>query len=317
MALHVFLFLLVVCLLSLALLWRLGWLRLPPSHSQGWTIRSGVHRRLLPRTPLDCPACRLASTPASGVEPTPVRPWREVKSRRGAPKRVNTEGFACPNQQCAYFGITDAHIHALVGDGKHGQAEWIQTFRGPACHTTFSARRHTPLYRLKPLPVPGRSRALCAGRRAGCFRSRTRLRLSSGDYYLLADSCWRARTHLARALLPPSLAPSPPAGPLLRTRLRSSKHVLWLWLAIDPRSKLVPVLHLGPRTQHAAHLVIHSLRESRAPGCIPLFTSDGLNLYFYALTAHLGHWLQAGRHGRTRHQWQVEADLIYGQVKKC
>ena len=37
----------------------------------------------------------------------------------------------------------------LFGDGKHGQAEPIQTFRGPACHTTFSARRHTPLYRLK------------------------------------------------------------------------------------------------------------------------------------------------------------------------
>ena len=60
-----------------------------------------------------------------------------------------TEGYACPNQQCAYFGITEAHIHALVGDGKHGQAERIQTFRGPACHSTFSARRDTPLYCLK------------------------------------------------------------------------------------------------------------------------------------------------------------------------
>jgi transposase-like protein len=79
----------------------------------------------------------------------PVRPWCEVKSRRGAPKRIPTEGFACPDQQCPYFGITDAHIHALVGDGKHGHAERIQTFRGPACHTTFSARRHTPMYRLK------------------------------------------------------------------------------------------------------------------------------------------------------------------------
>jgi transposase-like protein len=62
---------------------------------------------------------------------------------------VNTEGFACPNQQCAYCGITDAHIHALVGDGKHGQTEHIQTFRCQACHATFTARRHTPLYRLK------------------------------------------------------------------------------------------------------------------------------------------------------------------------
>ena len=47
----------------------------------------------------------------------------------------------------------------------------------------------------------------------------------------------------------------------LRTRLRSCQKVLWLWLAIDPCTKLLPVLHLGPRTQHAAHMVIHSLRQ--------------------------------------------------------
>lgn len=68
----------------------------------------------------------------------------------------------------------------------------------------------------------------------------------------------------------------------LRTRLRSSTHLLWLWLAIDPLTKLVPVLHLGPRTQHAAHIVIHSLRQILVPGCLPLFISDGLNMYFYA-----------------------------------
>jgi IS1 family transposase len=93
--------------------------------------------------------------------------------------------------------------------------------------------------------------------------------------------------------------------------------VLWLWLAIDPRTKILPVLHLGPRTQNLAHRVIHSLRELLAPGCLPLFSSDGLNLYFYALTAHFGHWLEADRQGRHRRQWQVEPRLIYGQVKKC
>jgi hypothetical protein len=65
-----------------------------------------------------------------------------------------------------------------------------------------------------------------------------------------------------------------------------------------------------------AHLVIHSLREILAPGCIPLFTSDGLNVYFYALTAHFGQWLEVARRGRKVHQWQVAAGLIYGQVKK-
>ncbi len=92
--------------------------------------------------------------------------------------------------------------------------------------------------------------------------------------------------------------------------------MLWLWLAIDPLTKLLPVLALGPRTQHMAHSVIHSLREILAPGCIPVFTSDGLNVYFYALTAHFGQWLQVARRGRKVRQWQVAAKLIYGQVKK-
>jgi hypothetical protein len=103
----------------------------------------------------------------------------------------------------------------------------------------------------------------------------------------------------------------------LRTRLRSAKQVLWLWLAIDPCTKLLPVLSLGPRTQHVAHLLIHSLRQILAPGCLPLFTSDGLNVYFYALTAHFGHWREVSRRGRKVLRWQVAAGLLYGQVKKC
>jgi hypothetical protein len=140
MALHVYVFLLVVRLfLLLALLWQLDWFALRPSSSPGGAKRSRLPRLLKPRTPDDCPAGRLASPASSaGVPaPVPVRPWREVKSRRGAPKRINTEGFACPNPQCQYFGNTEAHIHALVGDGKHGVAEPIQTFRCQKCRTTF------------------------------------------------------------------------------------------------------------------------------------------------------------------------------------
>ena len=64
------------------------------------------------------------------------------------------------------------------------------------------------------------------------------------------------------------------------------------------------------------HMVIHSLRQLLAPSCLPLFTSDGLNVYFYALTAHFGQWLAGSRRGRKVRQWQVAAELIYGQVKK-
>lgn len=317
MALYVFVFLLVVCLLlSLTILWRLDWLPFQPSSSPGAAKHSAPHRLLKPRSPDDCLACRLGSTAAFGGGPAPVRPWCEVKSRRGAPKRVNTEGFACPKQQCFYFGITDAHIHALVGDGTHGHAERIQTFRCQACRTTFSARRHTPLYRLKTpsqqiamvLSALAEGLDVSAAERVFGYRHATIttwLTRAGGHAHTLHERFF-SHLHLPHLQLDE-----------LRTRLRWAKQVLWLWLAIDPRTKILPVLSLGPRTQHMAHRVIHSLRQILAPGCLPLFTSDGLNLYFYALTAHFGHWLPVRRRGHIVRRWQVAAGLIYGQVKKC
>jgi hypothetical protein len=170
----------------------------------------------------------------------------------------------------------------LFGDGKHDHTEPSQTFRCQACHTTFSERRHTPLYRLKP---PSQQVAMVltalaegldpsAAERVFGYRQATVTSLS--------DARGLARTDVTRALLPPSLAPAPPTGPLLRTRLRCSKRVLWLWVAIDPCTKLLPAFQLGPRTQHMAYLLIHSIRQMLAPGCLPLFTSDGLNVYFSA-----------------------------------
>ena len=43
-------------------------------------------------------------------------------------------------------------------------------------------------------------------------------------------------------------------------------------------------------------------------------TSDGLKLYFYALTAHFGGWVETL--GRQKSNWQVHAQLLYGQVVK-
>ena len=39
-----------------------------------------------------------------------------------------------------------------------------------------------------------------------------------------------------------------------------------------------------------------------------------MNLYFYALTAHFGQWVEGV--GRRTCPWQVAAELIYGQLKK-
>ena len=134
---HVLLLLLVSFLLLLRC--SLCWPHTGPIQSRAAAkMRRKFHRLLKPRSQDDCPACCLASTASlgGGPAPAPVRLWSEVKSRRGAPKRVNTEGFAL-------------RTSTLVGHGKHGHAERIQTFRCQAYRNTFTSRRITPLYRLK------------------------------------------------------------------------------------------------------------------------------------------------------------------------
>jgi hypothetical protein len=135
--------LIVASLVCLAWVWRRR--THPLSHTA--VITSPIQRLLRPRTPHDCPACRQKGA-TSTTRPSAsilVTPWRECKSRRGAPKRIATQGFACPNRSCLYYQITDAYIHALVGDGAPGQHQRRETLRCQACGTSFSTRRNTPL----------------------------------------------------------------------------------------------------------------------------------------------------------------------------
>jgi IS1 family transposase len=89
---------------------------------------------------------------------------------------------------------------------------------------------------------------------------------------------------------------------------------MWLWVATEATSKVIPVLDMGPRTLDMAMGVVHALVETMRPDCLPIFTTDGLKLYFYGLTAHFGQWKKSEVGGKPT--WHVAAGLIYGQVKK-
>jgi hypothetical protein len=108
---------------------------------------------LKPRSEKDCPECRNARE--SNVSPCFVcshvlMPWVEKKSnKRGRKKTVCTRHQFCSKPDCDYYLIMDDKIHALVGYGKHGKYEDIQDFMCQACHTKFTSRRNTILYRLK------------------------------------------------------------------------------------------------------------------------------------------------------------------------
>ena len=96
----------------------------------------------------------------------------------------------------------------------------------------------------------------------------------------------------------------------LYARVRHPQKRRWLWLAIDPISKAIPSLHLGGRTSGDAYALVHDLTSRLHRDCIPAFTTDGLRSYFYALTAHFGHWHRSPR-DRKDH-WLTSKHLLHG-----
>ena len=88
---------LVVCELWLIVLRD----RLHHHHADTSSAMATRQRLLKPRTPDDCQECRhVALSPSASPSPPFVGPWRELKSRRGAPRRIPTDGFAYPKPLC-------------------------------------------------------------------------------------------------------------------------------------------------------------------------------------------------------------------------
>lgn len=100
----------------------------------------------------------------------------------------------------------------------------------------------------------------------------------------------------------------------LYTRVRGIASARWLWLAIDPVSKAIPSLHIGERTKQDAFALAHDVQQRLLPDTVPVFATDGLRSYFYAITAHFGSWTRPPR-ARKDH-WQVSDDLQHGMLIK-
>jgi IS1 family transposase len=198
-----------------------------------------------------------------------------------------------------------------VADGRRGRTDRSQRFRCQACRHTVSARAGTALSRLKtpPARIGEVLAALAEGLDIGAA-----VRVFGHAEPTITRWRTRAAAHsehvhhrVLRGLHLPHLQVDE-----IRVRLRVRHRVTWLWLALEPATKLIPAQALGPRTQQTAHQLVHRLRSTLALSYVPLVTTDGLRHYFYALTAHFGRWVPA----RGRRHWQVDPALLYGQVHK-
>jgi len=101
---------------------------------------------------------------------------------------------------------------------------------------------------------------------------------------------------------------------------RLSRSPQWVWVAMDPESKLLLAVDVGDRTLAMAQRVVHHVAQVLAPDCAPLFLTDGFREYMTALLTHYGQWVQPSRrqdkgpHPKPR--WMPLPQLLYAQVVK-
>jgi len=101
---------------------------------------------------------------------------------------------------------------------------------------------------------------------------------------------------------------------------RLSRSPRWVWVAMDPITKLLLTLDVGERTLAMAQRVVHQVVQVLVPGCTPLFLTDGFKDYATALLTHYGQWVQPSRRQTIgpapKPRWMPRPELRYAQVVK-
>jgi IS1 family transposase len=94
----------------------------------------------------------------------------------------------------------------------------------------------------------------------------------------------------------------------------------WGWTAMDPESKLLLAIDVGDRTLAMAQRLVHHVVQVLAPGCVPLFLTDGFKDYLTALLTHYGQWVQLPRRQvkgpAPKPRWMPLPHLLYAQGVK-
>jgi IS1 family transposase len=101
---------------------------------------------------------------------------------------------------------------------------------------------------------------------------------------------------------------------------RLSRSPPWVWVALDPVTKLLVAIDVGERTRAMAQRFVHHVTQVLAPDCAPLFVTDGFREYLTALLTHYGYWVQPPRRQdkgpAPKPRWMPMPQLLYAQVVK-
>jgi IS1 family transposase len=275
-----------------------------------------------------CAACEQAAQAPEALPPPAPLP---IISRRGRPREVDTSQQFCPNVNCDYRGGVD--WGNLRANGHPSGGPWRQCYC-TACEGYFLETHGTPLHGKR---VASDLLVWAVGALAAGLGIRAVARVFAVDpntvlawlvevaehaaafsqYFLHDVRVTQVQLAELFALLSAVQAGEVSAAEAI-TRLSRSPH--WVWTAMDPVTKWLLTIDSGDRTLAMAQSVVHQVVQGLAPGCVPLFLTDGFTEYATALLTHFGQWVQPprrqdkGPHPKPR--WMPLPQLLSAQVLK-
>src|SRR5215467_7525645 len=276
-----------------------------------------------------CDAC--AQTIADRRLPLPSAPPPKIISTRGRRRHVDTSRHFCPDADCRYSGWVG--LGNLQANGHPSGGPWRQLYC-TACKGFYQETHGTLLHgkRVSPDLLVWAVGALAEG-----LGIRAVARVFEVDPTTVLPWLGEAAEHLQAfsqyflhdvrvtqiqldALF--ALLSAVKAGEISHhealQRLSRSPH--WVWVAMDPVTKVLLAIDVGDRTLAMAQRLVHQVVQVLAPGCVPLFLTDGFRAYTTTLLTHYGQWVHLPRRQATgpapKPRWMPLPGLLYAQVVK-
>src|SRR5215471_2739042 len=281
----------------------------------------------LPRRPC-CAACEQVIE-APRLPPSPPPP--PMISTRGRRRHIDTSQHFCPDPACRYGGWLG--LGNITANGHPSSGPWRQLYCS-ICRGYFLETHGTPLHGkrvssdLFVWAVGALAEGLGIRAVARVFEADPNTVLqwlvAAADHLEAFSQYFLHDVHVTQVQLDEvyALLSAVKAGKVSEAeaieRLSRSPH--WIWVAMDPVTKLLLALDVGDRTLAMAQAVVHQVAQVLAPGCLPLFLTDGFKEYTTALLTHYGQWVQPPRRqaqGPTpKPRWMPRPQLLYAQVVK-
>jgi transposase-like protein/IS1 family transposase len=275
-----------------------------------------------------CEACEhgVDSRPKAPGSPPPI-----ILFNRGRKRTVDTSRHFCPDPDCAYHGRLG--LGNIRANGHPGGQPWRQ-FQCVSCQgyfyethgTIFHGKRSSPELIVHVIACLAEGLGIRGTARVFEIDAHTVLHwLMEAAEQLQAFSAYFLRDlRLHQVQLDELYATLSAVRDGEMSEAQAIDHLStsprWVWTAIDPESKLMLSAQVGERSQAMAQAVLHQIAQLLAPGCVPLFLSDGNPSYLPAIVRHFGHWVQLPRrHAKgsaPKPRWMPLPGLLYAQVVK-